>query len=256
MNRLDVFYHQLSNSCRDQGSPFGQLTAKPVVKCLTHEENNAYFHRCHYYFFLSALCWAWLANKPPKKQEGREEAGVKRDWIRKASYPFLHGLNCVNWQKTWQIHRRVFSFTARVLISPQGLNSIVFTNSYNPSISILVTETIKSNPTLAFVGLNEISGPSDCLHLWLQSYQPPQRPPSWKLPLLPPSNPSYTQGEEQLNTSYTLWIQGGMKHRILILCLSQFTSFSSLRPHHLVTPFYCNRLNKTDSLSVFPSKIN
>lgn len=143
--------------------------------------------------FLSALCWAWLANKPPKKQEGRKEAGVKGDWIRKASYPFLHGLNCVNWQKTWQIHRRVFSFTARVLISPQGLNSIVFTSFYNPTISILVTETIKSNPTLASVGLNKISGPSDWPHLWLQSHQPPQRPPSWKLPLLPPSNPLHAR---------------------------------------------------------------
>lgn len=140
--------------------------------------------------FLSALCWAWLTNKPPKKQEGREEAGVKGDWIRKASYPFLHGVNYVNWWKTWQIHRSIFSFTARVLISPQGLNSIVFTNFYNPTINILVTETIKSNPTLASAGPNELSGPSDCHHLWPQSYQRPRRPPGWKLPLLPPSNPS------------------------------------------------------------------
>lgn len=58
-----------------------------------------------------------------------------------------------------------FSFTARVLISPQGLNSILFTNFYNPTSNILVTETIKSNPTLASVGPNELSGPSDCRHL-------------------------------------------------------------------------------------------
>ena len=58
-----------------------------------------------------------------------------------------------------------FSFTARVLISPQGLNSIVFTNFYSPTINILVTETIKSNPPLASVGPNELSGPSDCRHL-------------------------------------------------------------------------------------------
>lgn len=58
-----------------------------------------------------------------------------------------------------------FSFTARVLISLQGLNSILFTNFYNPTSNILVTETIKSNPTLASVGPNELSGPSDCRHL-------------------------------------------------------------------------------------------